>query len=183
MAEKYSDLVTCFKNKQRVRSVSNGGTMLCSTASVSLAENSINDVIHLAVLPTSSIIHHIYCTLENTNTTEASQEVNMNFYIFGINTDGSFSSVKNICQTGTTLSGVDAKTVKTVPIPFFQQNYNQTIYQQVYEDESFKPYLNDSFVVLGVYTNLSNSNTVFKIQYSAGSSSQELVKLSADKEY
>ena len=184
-----SDLITAYKNKQRVRSMNSGGTLLCSyaTNTDTFMNKDNGSVLHVSLIPVSSIIDHIDICFSDKITDEQGI-LSIGFY--GINQSGDFVDIQKDAFGAIKLGGLDAGESFTI-IPK-HQNFGKTVYETLCNNnipiEKFEPFKNCENVVLSFTIQTKNDTTnpqtcLISVRYINGSpSTTSLTSLTIDKE-
>lgn len=151
MAAEYinSDLITAYKKKQRVRTMNYRGSLLNTTVTdkSTWAKKDVGSILYLTLIPFSASIKSI---LVSFNTAISAGAVSYSVGIAGINSDQSFTAIKN--DLITVAAGVRTAKLKEEIVP--AELWDKTIYQQLCEGEhnlpieAFKKYSNTKYGVL-----------------------------------
>lgn len=188
-----SDLITAYKNKQRVRTMNAAGSMICTTTvdRNTFLKQEADSVLYVALIPTSAVIHaiNIACSAD---ITEATGLLNIGFY--GIHKhSGDFVEIKTNALTATGLGGLTAgHYMNIMPI----SGIGLTVYEMLCTtvqgvkkpSPEFEPFADCENLVLALTINTpeSTSNPVtcaIQVVYTPGApSTTSLTKLTLDKE-
>ena len=181
-----SDLITAYKNKQRVRTMNSAGSVICTTATdTNVFLNKDKDsVLHVALIPVSAVIHRIIISFSEAI---AANKGIINIGFYGIHKRSQdLVEIKKDVETNVALS--ERSAVDIIPTIMFGKTVYEILCSNGTPIEQFEPFKDSEYLVLSFTIVTKNegstpTNTNVQVLYTHGApSTTSLTKLTLDKE-
>ncbi len=186
-----SDLITAYKNKQRVRTMNSNGSVICTTAldNNEFINKDNGSVLHVALIPVSAVIHSINVVF-SAAIQSTKGVVQIGFY--GIHKhSGDFVLIKKDVVDDASFADLETETYKNI---WPRTLLGKTVYEMLCNGnpskpiETFEQFKDCENVVLTLTVKTKNDTSsptecAIQVMYTPGApSTTSLTKLTLDKE-
>ena len=192
MASKNTDLMSALTKKQRVRTMNSRGSMVCTTAihNETFIKGVANDILYIAPIPTSAVIHDINVTF-SADITDEKGVVKVGFAGINKHLENTFTVIKDDVISNVTFGGLQTGHKQFI---WTGNVLGKTVYELLCSGDPIKPIAafepfsdNENVVLMMTLTTpedtTSPTDMYIQITYTPGApSTTSLTKLVLDKE-